>query len=203
MEQKIMRTIMMCTLIPMFIIGCSASDSEKVDQGRVISFDKDKGLITIARDVNHDARQPDYNSLPIVYQQKPANPEDMGPEPKAGQRMKLDAVKKQIIIFDTTTRGFKTINYTLIDEQDNIERKHPLVYDKAIQKPKKFPIINRDKRQITLYSPRQKKLVTFSVPIEYFSLPESTWNAGDDVMIYYQQDGKALRLKNISETDRE
>jgi hypothetical protein len=202
MEQKIMQTIMMCTLIPMFIIGCSASDSGKVDQGRVISFDKDRGLITIARDVNHDARQPDYNSLPVVYQ-KPAKPNDMGPEPRAGQRMKLDAVKKQIIIFDATTRGFKTINYTLIDEQDNIERKHPLVYDKAIQKSKNFPIINRDKRLITVYSPRQKKLVTFSVPIEYFSLPDSTWNAGDDVMIYYQQDGKALRLKNISEPDKE
>ena len=42
---------------------------------------------------------------------------------------------------------------------------------------------------------------TFSVPDEYFALPANTWDAGDEVRIYFKETGKALRLMNISKTD--
>jgi len=44
-------------------------------------------------------------------------------------------------------------------------------------------------------------LTTFSLPDEYFGLPDSTWDAGDEVRVYYKLEGKAARFMNISKTD--
>lgn len=197
--RKILWTMTIAMLLPMVFTGCS--DFGTVDQGRTIGYDKEKGLITMIRDVNHDAKNPDYSSLPPVTYQKPADPNEMGPEPKVGLRMKLDTQKKQIVIFDKTAQNFKTIDYNLVDEQQNIDRKHPLVYDNDTDKAKKFPLIDKDKKQITIYSSRQKLLITISVPAEYMSLPDYTWDAGDEIRIYFKEPGKALRLMNITKTD--
>jgi hypothetical protein len=66
---------------------------------------------------------------------------------------------------------------------------------------KKFPMVDKDKKAVTVYSGRQKLLVTFSVPEEYLALPDNTWEAGDEVRVYYKEPGKALRFMNISKTD--
>ncbi len=199
MIRKILWTMMTAILLPIFLFGCA--DFGTVDQGRAIEFDKEKGIVTLIRDVKHDAKNPDYSFLPPVSYQKPVNPQEMGADPKAGYRMKLDTKKKQIVIFDKAAQNFKTIDYVSIDEQENIDRNHPLVYDKVTEKAKKFPAVDRDKKQITIYSPRQKILVTISVPAEYFVLPDYTWDSGDEVRIYFKEPGKALRLMNISKTD--
>jgi len=199
MIRKILWTMMTAILLPIFLFGCA--DFGTVDQGRAIEFDKEKGTVTLIRDVKHDAKNPDYSFLPPVTYQKPVDPQEMGADPKAGYRMKLDTKKKQIVIFDKAAQNFKTIDYVSIDEQENIDRNHPLVYDKATEKAKKFPAVDRDKKQITIYSPRQKILVTISVPAEYFVLPDYTWDSGDEVRIYFKEPGKALRLMNISKTD--
>jgi len=199
MIRKILWTMMTAILLPIFLFGCAEFGT--VDQGRAIEFDKEKGIVTLIRDVKHDAKNPDYSFLPPVTYQKPVDPQEMGADPKAGYRMKLDTKKKQIVIFDKAAQNFKTIDYVSIDEQENIDRNHPLVYDKVTEKAKKFPAVDRDKKQITIYSPRQKILVTISVPAEYFVLPDYTWDSGDEVRIYFKEPGKALRLMNISKTD--
>ena len=199
MIRKILWTMMTAILLPVFLFGCTEFGT--VDQGRAIEFDKEKGLVTIIRDVKHDAKNPDYSFLPPVAYVKPTNPQEMGADPKAGYRMKLDTKKKQIVIFDKAAQNFKTIDYTPVDEQENIDRRHPLVYDKVTEKAKIFPVVDKDKKQITIYSARQKLLVTFSVPAEYFALPDYTWDSGDEVRIYFKEPGKALRLMNISKTD--
>ena len=199
MIRKILWTMMTAILLPIFLFGCAEFGT--VDQGRAIEFDKEKGIVTLIRDVKHDAKNPDYSFLPPVTYQKPVDPQEMGADPKAGYRMKLDTKKKQIVIFDKVAQNFKTIDYVSIDEQENIDRNHPLVYDKVTEKAKKFPAVDRDKKQITIYSPRQKILVTISVPAEYFALPDYTWDSGDEVRIYFKEPGKALRLMNISKTD--
>ena len=199
MIRKILWPMMTAILLPVFLFGCTEFGT--VDQGRAIEFDKEKGLITIIRDVKHDAKNPDYSSLPPVTYQKPVNPQEMGADPKIGYRMKLDTKKKQIVIFDKAAQNFKTIDYIPVDEQENIDRKHPLVYDNATEKAKKFPVVDKDKKQITIYSARQKLLVTISVPAEYFALPDYTWDSGDEVRIYFKEAGKALRFMNISKTD--
>jgi hypothetical protein len=126
---------------------------------------------------------------------------EMGPEPKAGYRMKLDTKKNQIIIYDTVTQNFLTIDYKLVDQKENLDPKDPLVYDKAADKAKKFPVIDKEKKTITVYSKRLKIMTTFTPPDEYFARSDKTWDAGDEVRIYYKEEGKAKRFMNLSKTD--
>lgn len=182
-----------------FAAGCS--DYAKVDQGRAIKFDKEKHVVTIIRDEKADPANPDYSHLPPMTYSLPTDPAEMGPEPKAGLRMKLDTKTRQIIIFDTAAQNFKTINYTLIEEKDNVAKDDPLVFNKAENKAKKFPSVDREKKTISIYSGRQKIFVTFSLPDEYFALPDYTWDAGDEVRVTFKETGKALRFMNISRTD--
>lgn len=180
-------------IVPLvFLVGCQFG---KVDQGRVIKVDKDKKTVTMIRDWKADVGNPDYTHLPPITYEIPKDPNEMGPEPKAGQRMKIDVKAKQITIFDMAKQDFKTIDYTLIDQKENVDKNDPAVKDK------KFPEVDKAKKTIAVYSGRQKILTTFSLPEEYFALPDSTWDAGDEIRIYYKEDGKALRLMNISKTD--
>ncbi len=192
--------IIALTLMPIMItLGCG--ELGKVDQGRVIQFDKAKGTATLILDKNADPQNPEYSYLPPITYTLPTNLEEMGPDPKVGLRMKLDIPKKQIVIFDTRTQDFKTLQYTLVDQKENINKEDPLVFDKEKDKPKPFPVIDREKKTITLYSKRQQTLITFSLPEEYLALPENTWDSGDEVRIYYKEKGKARRFMNVTKTD--
>ena len=179
------------------MFGCG-KDYGKVDQGRVIEYDREKGTVTLIRDLKTDPGNPEYTHLPPLTYTLPKNQGDISAEPKTGYRMKLDTKKSQIIIFEPTTKSFKTIDYKLVKQLDNIEKDDPLVFDKAAGKEKEFPVIDKMAKTITIYSRRQKILTTFTVPEEYLTLPTKTWEAGDDVRIDYKEDGKALRFTNIS-----
>ena len=176
----------------LLLFGCG--EQGKVEQGRVIGFDNTKGTVTFIHDVKADPGNPDYSGAPITFK-LPKEPMDRGEDPKAGMRMKLDAKAKEIVIYDPPTQGFKKISYTLIDQKEKVDKDNPLV------KGKKFPLVDRTKKAITIYSGRQKLLTTFSVPDEYFALPDNTWEAGDEVRIYYKEPGKALRFQNMTKTD--
>ena len=174
--------------------GLGCGELGKVDQGRVIAFDKDKETVTFINDVKHDPANPDYSGAPMTFA-LPTDPADRGEDPKAGKRMKLDAKTREIVIYDTGTQSMKKITYTLIDQKEGVAKDDPLV------KGKKFPLVEKDKKAITIYSGRQKLLTTFSLPEEYFALPDDTWEAGDEVRVYYKEPGKALRFMNITRTD--
>jgi len=174
--------------------GLGCGELGKVDQGRVIAFDKDKETVTFIIDVKHDPANPDYSGAPVTFA-LPKNPAERGEDPKAGLRMKLDTKTREIIIYDAALQGFKKINYNLIDQKENVGKDSPLVAGK------KFPMVDRNKKAITIYSGRQKILTTFSVPDEYLTLSENTWEAGDEVRVYYKEPGKCLRFMNITRTD--
>jgi hypothetical protein len=174
--------------------GFGCGELGKVDQGRVIAFDKTKETVTLINDVKHDAANPDYSGAPVIFT-LPKDPMERGEDPKPGLRMKLDTKTREIIIYDMLTKGMAKINYTLIDQKENVAKNSPLV------EGKQFPIVDKDKKAITVYSGRQKLLVTFSVPEEYLALPANTWEAGDEVRIYYKEPGKAARFMNITKTD--
>jgi hypothetical protein len=174
--------------------GLGCGELGKVDQGRVIAFDKDKETVSFIIDVKHDPANPDYSGAPVTFA-LPKEPSERGEDPKAGLRMKLDTKTREIIIYDTAAQGFKKINYNLIDQKENVGKDSPLVAGK------KFPIVDRNKKAITIYSGRQKILTTFSVPDEYLTLSENTWEAGDEVRVYYKEPGKCLRFMNITRTD--
>jgi hypothetical protein len=192
--------IIALALIPIMItLGCGKLG--QVDQGRVIQFDKTKGTVTLIRDKNADPQNPDYSYLPPMIYTLPADPQQMGPEPKVGLRMKLDIQKKQIVYFDPSAQNFKNLQYTLVDQKEKINKDDPLVFDKDKDKPKKFPVIDREKKTITIFSKRQQTLITFSLPEEYLALPDYTWDSGDEARIYYKEEGKALRFMNVTKTD--
>lgn len=183
----------------MALVGCK--EYGKVEQGRVIAFDQEKKEVTLIHDSAMNTMKPVYDVLPPSVFTLPSNPAEVGPLPRAGQRMKLDTEKKVIVIFDATTQKLETIPITIVDLQQPIDREHPLVYDKAEKKAKSFPVIDKEKKTITLYSGRQKMLCTLTVPEAYFTYPDSTWDAGDEVRIYYKTAGQALRFMNITRTD--
>ncbi len=198
-KAKVLAMAILYVLPLVLMAGCY--DLGKVDQGRVIEFDRDKRTVTLIHDVNDDPMNPDYSDLPPHTYTLPTDPHEMGPEPRAGYRMKLDTKNKQITIWDPEAKDLRTINYTLIDQKEGVRSDDPLVFDRATRQPRPFPVIDRDKKTITIYSGRQRILTTFSLPDEYFSLPEKTWQAGDEVRIYYLEPGKAHRFMNITRTD--
>jgi len=181
------------------LIACG--ELGNVDQGRVIEYDNEKGLVTLIRDFKADPMKPDYTHLPPYIYKMPKDPNEIGALPKAGKRMKLDTENKQIVIFDAATQNFKTIDYILISQTEKVSGDDPQVYDQAADKPRIFPVIDREKKTIAVYSKRQKILTTFSLPDEYFALPDDTWDSGDEVRIYYKEEGKAKRFMNVSKTD--
>lgn len=185
--------------LAMTLVGCK--EFTKVEQGRTIAYNKDTKEVTLIHDSAMDTLHPVYDVLPPSVFKLPTDPMETGPEPKAGQRMKLDTDKKVIVIFDTKTQKLVDIPITIVDLQTPIDKQHPLVYDKAENKAKKFPAIDKEKKTITIYSGRQKMLCTFSVPDQYFGYPESTWDAGDEVRLTYKTAGQSLRFMNVSKTD--
>ncbi|WMW64720.1 DUF4881 domain-containing protein [Nitratidesulfovibrio liaohensis] len=191
--------MLLVVALPLGLVGCG--EYGKVDQGRVIAYDKNAKTVTLIQDKAMEPLNPDYSILPPHTYKLPVDPAEMGPEPKAGQRMKLDTKANIIRIFNTKTQAFEDIAFKMVDLQENIDRNHPLVYDKATETAKKFPMVDRDKKTVTIYSGRQKMLCTISMPDEYFALPDATWDAGDEVRVYYKAEGVSLRFMNITKTD--
>ena len=183
----------MAILPLVFLLGCG--ELGKVDQGRVIAFDKAKGTVTLIQDKKAEPGKPDYNTLPPHTYAVPTDSSEMGPEPKVGHRMKLDLDKMIITIYDPETKDFKDISIKILDKKTGIAKDDPLVAGK------KLPAVDKDKKALTIYSGRQKLYAVVSLPEEYLDRPAETWDAGDEVRIYYKEPGKALRLMNVSKTD--
>ncbi|HMK60173.1 MAG TPA: DUF4881 domain-containing protein [Dissulfurispiraceae bacterium] len=199
-RKHVFAAIIFCFVSTLLMFGCGKNYG-KVDQGRVIEFDRDKGTVTLIRDVKTDPGNPEYTYLPPLTYFLPKDAADAGVEPKAGYRMKLDAAHNRIIIFDPAAKNFRTIDYKLVKQTENVEKNDPLVFDRLAGKDKDFPLIDNTAKTITVYSRRQKLVTTFSVADEYLSMPPKTWEAGDDVRINYREDGKALKLTNLSRTE--
>lgn len=62
MIKKLSRFIMLVILPLALVLGCG--ELGKVDQGRVIAYDKEAGTVTLIRDLKADPGKPDYSSLP-------------------------------------------------------------------------------------------------------------------------------------------
>lgn len=175
------------------LIGCGGFG--QVNQGRVVQYDRVKGLVTFIQDSNYrEPAKPRFDVLPPVTVRIPADPHEMGPAPEAGKLLAVDLERRQLVTYDPSAQRFRIIPYTPIEEQRNVYRDDPRLRGR-------LPRIDREKKTITLYDPPQRLLLTFSVSDENFSLPEDTWKAGDDIRYYYKQPGQALRMMNITRTD--
>src|SRR4030066_1468620 len=139
------------------LAGCQQMG--RVDQGRVIEFNKEKGTVTMIRDASPNPDKPDYSHLPPATYQGPTNPDEMGADPKPGKRMTLDANNREIVIYVPALDNFATINYTLVDQKENVDPNDPLVFDNVTRKPQTFPVGDPYRKTITIYSKRQKTVI--------------------------------------------
>ncbi|NQS72711.1 MAG: DUF4881 domain-containing protein [Desulfobulbaceae bacterium] len=202
-------TPLVALALAMMMTGCSGDMFGQVEQGRVVSFDKEKNEIAVVHDSAMDQNNPLYDVVPAEVFKLPLVSNEMGPEPAVGQRLKVDADKKVIVIYDLVTQNLVEVPMIDPDLQKSIGNDHPLVFDADTGTAKSFPVIDKANKKLTIYSGRQKLLCTCSLPDEFFDetrYPPSTWIAGDDVRIYYKKDeqaavSQALRLMNVSKTN--
>lgn len=185
------------TLAAVAVLGLAAgcANSGKVDQGRAIAYDKQKGVVTLILDSAPKSDQPKYDVLPPVAVTLPLDPNETGPAPEAGKLLSLDTKTRTVVFFDQASGSVRTVSYVPVEEQNGVSRNDPRVA-KA-----KLPMVDRQKKTVTIYSRRKRILLTFAVPDQYLALPDDTWKSGDEVRYYYKQPGQALRLMNVSKTD--
>ncbi len=185
------------TLVAVAALGLAAGCAKfgKVEQGRAIACDQQKGVVTLILDSAPTSDQPKYDVLPPVTVMLPQDPSEAGPAPEAGKLLSFDTKKRTVVFFDQTSGTVRTVSYVPVEERSGVSRDDPRVAGVE------FPAVDRQKKTVTIYSRRKKILLTFAVPDRYLTLPDDTWKSGDEVRYYYKQPGQALRLMNVSKTD--
>ena len=170
----------------MILAGCG--DLGRVEQGRVIAYDRETRRLTLIREAT-DASAKVPGVLPPVTVAAPENPDEMGPAPAAGGLMRVDYQNRRIVIYDRTAQAFRTIAITPVAER------------RDVVKAPKSPAIDRAKKTITIYAAAEHALITFAASDELLAMPADTWQAGDVVRYYYKDPAHALRLMNVTRTD--
>ncbi len=188
-------------LLASFAVWACSQNFGKVDQGRVIAYDKEKKTVTFIRDVSKNPGKPDYSHLPPVTYTLPADPAETGPEPRPGLRFAFAAPKGEIVLFDPAIQAFKKIQCRIIENYREVEKDSPLLYDNSAGRVKSFPVVDRGRKTVTIYSGAEKTLTTIAMPEDCAVLPDNAWEPGDEVRVYYKEEGKALRFMNISRAD--
>jgi hypothetical protein len=168
----------------------------KVNQGRVVGYDSQQGLVTFIQDSNYtDPANPRIDVLRPVTVRVPADPREMGPAPAAGKLLGIDRAARKLIVFDAAYGIIRKIPYTVISEEAGVAR------DDTRVAGMRFPVIDRSRSTVTSYSPKDRILSTLQLAPQYMELPEDTWKTGDDIRYYYKDPGQALRLMNVTRTD--
>lgn len=164
--------------------GCAIDG--KVEQGRVIAYDKQTKSATVLLEEKENSS---VQVLPPVTVQMPADPEEMGPEPKAGKLLLLDTKGRHLILFDPAAGQLRTIAYTPVKERHDVAKSPG---------PSK---VDREAKTITIYSVAAKTVLTFAASDELLAMPADTWKFGDVVRYYYKDPHQALRMMNVSRAD--
>ena len=186
----------------LLLAGCG--EYGQVEQGRTVAFDKAAGTVTIIKDSGIDDKNPQYTVLPAHTFSLPKDPAEVGADPAVGMRVNLDAKENIITMYNAKTQQFEKLPFTMVQKEENVNvrKQHPLVYDAATKKARSFPVVDNEKKTVTIYSGRQQLYTVIKLSDEDFAkYGEKDWSAGDDVRIYYKEVGKALRFMNVSKTD--
>ena len=167
-----------------------------MEQGRCVAFDANAKTLTIVVDVTHDQFNPHYSGGTHTFK-LPVESRDMGPAPSVGGRLMIDLAKNTVLIYDQKTNSVRELAVQFTDVEKNVGSDHPKV------KGKTFPIIDKEQQTVTVYSGRQKSLITFKIPAEAQDYPAYVWTAGDEMRIAYRNADKAqaMRIMNVSKTN--
>lgn len=186
---------MLVALVAALSVGLAACEfNGGVEQGRCVAYEPNK-TVTLVEDTSLDQHNPHYSGKVFTYK-IPTDARDMGPAPEAGDLLQLDPEKGNLLWFDPSTGTVQTMEVKYTNVLKNVTPRSAQV------KGKTFPIIDKENRTITVYSPRLEELVTFQVNEDQINLPENTWKAGDEVRVAYRRDMKdqAIRIMNVSKT---
>ena len=181
--------------------GCNSTG--RVEQGQAVAFDEASRTVTVVYETDEaDSMTPvtftcpecgavveTGNLKPPVAFKLPDKESETGPLPRAGKRLKVDAAKKRIAIYDDKKKSLAFVPIEIVNLQEKV--------DAAAVKDRKFPEVKDG--QITIYA--DKALLTFTPAKAYADYPPETWAAGDVVRIYFKQEGQALRFMNVSQTN--
>lgn len=176
-----------CTLaaIAASLVLAACGPLGKVEQGRVVAYDPQTRQVTLIREAT-GAEKSVTGVLPAVTVATPTDPNEMGPVPKAGGLMRLDSKNRRIVIYDGAAQAFRTIAYTPIEVRGNVS------------KSPGPPVVDRVRKTITIYAPKDHALITFAASAELLAMPARTWQPGDVVRYYYKDPAQALRLMNVT-----
>jgi len=168
------------------LVSMACGVDGKVEQGRVIAYDKQAKCATLIREAD---RGSSLGVLPPITVKIPADPDEMGPAPAAGKLLLLDTKARHLLMFDAAAGQFRTISYMPIQERHNVAKSPG---------PSK---IDRAAKTITIYSVAAHTVLTFGASDELLAMPADTWRFGDVVRYYYKTPDQALRMMNVSKVD--
>lgn len=177
-------------------LGLAACDFQGgVEQGRCVAYDAQANTVTLVVDTTLDQHNPHYSGKVDTFK-LPTNPLDMGPAPQAGGCLMIELDKNQLMYYDPATKTVKELPVEYTNIEKDVSEKSPKLKDK------KFPIIDKEKDTVTVYSPRMQALVTFKVPAEALEQAPYIFEIGDEVRIAFRKDmpGQAIRFMNVSKT---
>ena len=201
MVRKLLPTLL--ALASLSLAACG--DYGDVEQGRVIGFNPDSKIVTILKDSSLVSNKPVYDVLPPHEFKLPDDPAEIGALPTPGYRVKFDADKKIITMFNPDTKQLDQIPFELLKRVDNADRRLQTPELFADGKFKDFPVVDEANKTMQMYSLRQRLYAEIKLSPEDFARFKPTeWNAGDEVRIYFkpkQDPTKALRFMNITKTD--
>lgn len=192
MKSRSLGLVFVLTL-SLFMTACDFNGG--VEQGRCVAFNPEAKTVTMVVDTTLDPKDPHYSGGVHTYK-LPVNDMDMGPAPKPGGCLMLEIDKNMLLYYDPETSSVKEMPVEYINVEKGVGPKSPKL------KGMTFPVIDKEKRDITVYSPRMEALVTFRVPENAINMPPYTWEIGDEVRIAFRKDDKnqAIRLMNVSKT---
>lgn len=190
-----MKNPLLISLLALSLCLAACDFNGGVEQGRCVAYDPDKNTITMVVDTTLDQHDPHYSGKVDTWK-LPENPLDMGPAPVAGGLLMLELDKNMVLYYDRETKSIREMPVESFSVEKNINEKHPKL------KGKSFPIINREDRTVTVYSPRLESIVVIKVPEAELNLPVYVWELGDEVRIAFRKDmpGQAIRFMNVSKT---
>ena len=188
------RNLLLAVFSLCLLAGCDFDGG--VEQGRCVAFDAQAKTMSMVVDVTLDPRNPHYSGGVHTYK-LPEEPKDMGAAPEFGGRLMIDLEKSSLLLYDKATNSVRELPVEFTDVEKNVSSKHPKVAGKT------FPIINKEKSTITVYSARLKALVTFKVPAAELDQPAELWNAGHEMRVAFRKanKGQAIRIMNVTKTN--
>jgi hypothetical protein len=190
------KTLLLSLLASTLALAACTSETG-VEQGRCVAFDPAAKTVTLIADtVRDDRSRTDYSGAVITYK-LPVESSEMGPVPTVGGRLMVNVEKSNVLVFDPVGKKPKEIAVEFTEVEKNIERNNPKVAGKT------FPVIDKEKQTVTIYSARQNTLTTFKPPQAALELPADVWVPGDEVRVVFRAADKtqATRVMNVSKTN--